>query len=379
MNNSKIKLCLVGAFALTGCAEPCFDDGLLQEENDLEACQAMASISGSDSDTDSSTETNSESDSAGGDCNDGVQNGDETDIDCGGSCSSQCGDGNGCGGDDDCQSGSCNEAEGTCDSGGDGGCDDGAQNGSETDVDCGGSCGATCEDGELCSDDSDCISDACSDAGVCEGTCDDDVQNQDETDVDCGNVCGATCEDGEGCDDDGDCVSSTCHEVADLCVDPSCDDGEQGGDETDVDCGGSCGPTCDTDETCNGDGDCISNNCDDAAGTCQPGDGCEDGEMNQDETDVDCGGVCGSTCEDGEMCDDDEDCVSDSCGDDGTCEANPLWCDDVDMDGFGDPKSCVTVPPGEDPPDGSVNNNNDCDDTSEFAFPGAAPNDSATE
>jgi hypothetical protein len=45
-------------------------------------------------------------------CNDGIQNGDETDIDCGGSC-------------DPCPT-----------------CDDGIQNGDETGVDCGGSCDA---------------------------------------------------------------------------------------------------------------------------------------------------------------------------------------------------------------------------------------------
>src|SRR5688572_17453243 len=42
-------------------------------------------------------------------CVDGVENGDETDLDCGGSCAPgrRCGDGLGCGGGGDCQSGVC--------------------------------------------------------------------------------------------------------------------------------------------------------------------------------------------------------------------------------------------------------------------------------
>ncbi|MBV1860997.1 MAG: hypothetical protein KUG77_21450, partial [Nannocystaceae bacterium] len=76
----KYKFGFVGALVLGGCAEPCFDDGLLQEEGDMESCLAMATASGSDSETEGATE----SDSAGGDCDDGVQNGDETDVDCGG-------------------------------------------------------------------------------------------------------------------------------------------------------------------------------------------------------------------------------------------------------------------------------------------------------
>ncbi len=67
-------------------------------------------------------------------CTDGIQNQDETGIDCGGSC-------------DPCIS-----------------CTDGIQNGDETDIDCGGSC------------------DPCP-------TCTDGIQNQDETGIDCGGSC----------------------------------------------------------------------------------------------------------------------------------------------------------------------------------------------
>ncbi len=52
-----------------------------------------------------------------------------------------------------------------------------------------------------------------------------------------------------------------------------------------------------------------------------------------------------------------------------------VWCVDADMDGFGDPTMCTPVEPGEDPPDGTVNNDDDCDDNDGNTFPGAAPND----
>ncbi len=68
-------------------------------------------------------------------CTDGVQNGNETGVDCGGDCTA-------------CPT-----------------CDDGIQNGSETDVDCGGD-----------------------DCPACP-TCDDGIQNGNETGVDCGGDC----------------------------------------------------------------------------------------------------------------------------------------------------------------------------------------------
>jgi hypothetical protein len=42
------------------------------------------------------------------------------------------------------------------------------------------------------------------------------------------------------------------------------------------------------------------------------------------------------------------------------------------MDGFGDPEMCIPSVPGEDPPDGYVPNDGDCDDTDPFTFVGAA-------
>ncbi len=54
------------------------------------------------------------------------------------------------------------------------------------------------------------------------------------------------------------------------------------------------------------------------------------------------------------------------------------YCEDADEDGFGDADACVDVPDGEDPPDGSVPNGDDCDDQSAQTFPGAAEHDSDT-
>ncbi|PHI21304.1 hypothetical protein CEQ90_02580 [Lewinellaceae bacterium SD302] len=122
--------------------------------------------------------------SGGPTCNDGIQNGNETGVDCGGPDCAPCFN-----------------------------CNDGIQNGSETGVDCGGP---------------DCV--ACP-------TCNDGVQNGSETGVDCGGpdcVACPTCNDGvqNGSEAGVDCGGPDC--VA--C--PSCSDGIQNGNETGVDCGG---------------------------------------------------------------------------------------------------------------------------------------------
>ncbi len=240
-------------------------------------------------------------------CDDGIQNGNETGVDCGGpDCANACPT-----------------------------CDDGMQNGDETGVDCGGSScnacpctgsdvtvtinldnypeetswsitdssGNTVASGGTYGNQADgstvtetlCLNDGCYDFtindaygdGICCGygngsysvtgvagslasggefgtsettnfclsgaptpTCDDGEQNGDETGIDCGgSSCDAcpTCDDGEQNGDETgvDCGGSSC----DAC--PTCDDGEQNGDETGIDCGGSCAP-CDT-----GGGDCT--------------------------------------------------------------------------------------------------------------------------
>ena len=259
-------------------------------------------------------------------CTDGIQNGDETGVDCGGSCPNSC------------------PTTPTC--------TDGIQNGDETGVDCGGSCPNSCPTTP---------------------TCTDGIQNGDETGVDCGGSCPNSCPTtgGGNCGEfgityvnnttgiiyhrdnnyranfnflclDGDCRPGTLEDGyykrtvtvslnqtynVEFKVDdasgqvivndqftfttatcsftgggttPTCTDGIQNGDETGVDCGGSCPNSCPTVPTCtdgiqNGDetgvdcgGSCPNN--------CPTTPTCTDGIQNGDETGVDCGGSCPNNC-----------------------------------------------------------------------------------
>ena len=159
----------------------------------------------------------------GATCNDGIQNGNETGVDCGGSCS-PC------------------PVTPTC--------NDGIQNGNETGVDCGGSCSPcpvnpTCNDGIQNGNETgvDCGG-SCSPCPV-NPTCNDGIQNGNETGVDCGGSCSPcpvnpTCNDGiqNGNETGVDCGGS----CSPCPVNPTCNDGIQNGNETGVDCGGSCSP-----------------------------------------------------------------------------------------------------------------------------------------
>jgi len=206
-------------------------------------------------------------------CSDGIQNGNETGVDCGGSNCPPC---------PSCNDGVQNGDETGVDCGGPDcpacpTCNDGIQNGDETGVDCGGpdcppcSAPANCNDGIQNGDETgvDCGGPDCPPCP----TCNDGIQNGEETDVDCGGPdCPAcpTCDDGiqNGEETDVDCGGPDCP----AC--PTCDDGIQNGEETDVDCGGPDCPACPT---------------------------CDDGIQNGDETGVDCGGVdcvpCGTGCD----------------------------------------------------------------------------------
>jgi hypothetical protein len=71
-------------------------------------------------------------------------------------------------------------------------CSDGVKNGSETDVDCGGSCSTKCQNGKVCAGNVDCVSSLCS-GGICQAapSCTDGIKNGTETGVDCGGSCPA--------------------------------------------------------------------------------------------------------------------------------------------------------------------------------------------
>jgi hypothetical protein len=208
-------------------------------------------------------------------CSDGVQDADETDVDCGASCDQlgklcqysprqqMCRSGS------DCASGVCGaqllggaggaDGGGGIDAGGTGplwcqppSCSDGVQNGDETDVDCGGSCGATCQSAnpqQKCKVPSDCVSSVCSES------------------TPAGNTGGSGGSSGTGGNlgtggSDGGVDAGGSGQL--MCQPPSCFDGVQNGDETDVDCGGSCGATCkfaNPQQKCKVPGDCVSGVC----------------------------------------------------------------------------------------------------------------------
>lgn len=87
-------------------------------------------------------------------------------------------------------------------------CDDGMRNGTETDVDCGGNCG-NCDVGQHCVSHTDCASNSCQ-GGTChQPTCFDGMKNQNETDIDCGGSC-TRCSNGSACNSAGDCQSQYC-------------------------------------------------------------------------------------------------------------------------------------------------------------------------
>ena len=143
---------------------------------------------------------------ASGTCSDGVKNGYETDLDCGGAYCAKCGDGKNCMVAADCQSGDC--VDGICVSIPT--CTDGMMNGNETDVDCGGPTCPKCADGRDCLVGSDCASGVCT-VGVCQApTCNDSVLNGNETDIDCGGVACAPCATGRDCLAGSDCQSGVC-------------------------------------------------------------------------------------------------------------------------------------------------------------------------
>jgi hypothetical protein len=142
-------------------------------------------------------------------CADTSRNGTETDVDCGGSnpACTRCADGALCNIGDDCASGSC--SAGRCVSLS---CSDGIQNGTETAIDCGGAdadC-PRCGLGATCAAGSDCGSQSCN-GGRCT-SCSDGIQNGNETAVDCGGADPACsrCAPGGRCQADQDCTSGAC-------------------------------------------------------------------------------------------------------------------------------------------------------------------------
>jgi hypothetical protein len=195
-------------------------------------------------------------------CMDMVHNGTETDKDCGGTCAmaptnKTCADGLGCMAGTDCTSKVCDGAMMKCSAPT---CTDTVQNGTETDIDCGGSCATKCATGLKCMAPCDCIGGVCSGMPmICQPSCTDTVKNQDESDIDCGGTKCNKCTPGKACMAPTDCNSGVC--TANMCVSATCMDMVQNQGESDVDCGGANCAGCPAGGSCLMNSDCASNIC----------------------------------------------------------------------------------------------------------------------
>jgi hypothetical protein len=198
-------------------------------------------------------------------CVNGMVDGSESAVDCGGADCAGCAQGQSCTTGDDCETGYC--ADGVC---------------------CDGACGGVCEscvmattgqpDGEChliaqgTDPEDECsLADVCNGAGDCQ--CTDGQQNFGESDVDCGGANCPGCATGQTCDDNGDCASSHC--VDGICCNTACGGlcesclaadtgGTDGtcapipsGSDPDNECTAQSQSTCGTTGLCSGSGTCA--------------------------------------------------------------------------------------------------------------------------
>lgn len=275
-------------------------------------------------------------------CQDGLTNQDETGADCGGTTCARCGVGVGCAADSDCGDGLfCPSMTSSCSPVS---CQDGVQNGGERGMDCGGGSCPGCEVGAPCETPNDCASSSCVEGNCAAPSCADGVRNGGESDVDCGGDCDA-CGTGLACNAAADCTSSVCEDddcdpgAATCCQAPACNDGVRNGNETAVDCGvAPCG-RCDEGAPCTQGNQCDSNVC--AGGACA--ELCDDGVRDGNESAADCGGteVGCPRCDDGDVCASDADCASGEC-DAGVC----VSCSDGSENGDEEGVDCGSSEPG---------------------------------
>ena len=225
-------------------------------------------------------------------------------------------------------------------------CTNGRQDIDETDVDCGGSTCAACGLGLMCSQHTDCQSNACDDAGS--GTCEDanmcgngkieGTESCDDGDVIAGDGCDGMCllEEGQACSDSGMCASGACDlagsstcVAAGVCgnnileTGESCDDGGMSP-------GDGCSANClfEDGRDCIDSGECESGVCDTQdSGTCEPADTCGNGTVEGsegcDDGGVNAGDGCDTNCliENGGPCMINSQCQSMACdiAGSGTC------------------------------------------------------------
>jgi hypothetical protein len=142
-------------------------------------------------------------------------------------------------------------------------CDDMMRDGAETDVDCGGDACPPCANGRVCARDEDCAEATCSALRRCvPASCRDGTKNGTETDIDCGGLACDACALGRICESAADCTTKACHAMRRVCVASACEDGQQDGAETDVDCGGGTCAGCEVNHPCSKNGDCVTDACD---------------------------------------------------------------------------------------------------------------------
>ena len=128
----------------------------------------------------------------------------------------------------------------------------------------------------------------------CKTTCDSGTKDGDETDVDCGGMLCVPCAEDKACKADTDCTTGYCDPADKVCTTKPCT----------------------TDEECGSDATCIDREC-----VLKPT--CSDGIQNQDESDVDCGGATCDKCENGKTCTKADDCANGECNA-GKCAGEPI-------------------------------------------------------
>ncbi|MBU1269923.1 MAG: hypothetical protein KJ583_02500 [Nanoarchaeota archaeon] len=264
-------------------------------------------------------------------CSNNIKDSDEEDVDCGGYDCRACDIGKECTNNSGCISRKCINnvcVPSTC--------DDGIQNQGELDVDCEGPCLLKCSIDEHCSNeirdfDEERVDCGGNDCGICPDLpahCKNNIKDLDETDLDCGGKDCNPCTPGKQCTINSECTSNLCIDY--ICTQPVCFDGVQNQGETDVDCGGPCG-SCDALHCFNKildfdeqRVDCGGNDC--SACPQPPPAHCLNGIQDLDEGSTDCGGLDCDPCEGGKTCYVNSDCDSRLCID-GICKS--ATCEDV--------------------------------------------------
>jgi formylglycine-generating enzyme required for sulfatase activity len=138
------------------------------------------------------------------------------------------------------------------------------KDGDETDVDCGGSKADACADSKRCATATDCLSASCT-GSICQtATSSDGIKNGTESGVDCGGAAPNVlrCKDTYGCAVATDCISLVCAQRS--CKTATNADRVKNGNESDIDCGGTNtgADKCDAKLKCSSNSDCKSDGCD---------------------------------------------------------------------------------------------------------------------